>query len=220
MNNVTVLSGDLDQNDIPTPTGWSPIPPTSWVPTTAYHVVTAEDVMVSAKLNGFVITAGLADSTVEAADHKGAGINIRNAAPALANLIIQGNKADGELLGTPEGYGGGMHNLSGGPQFSNVTFRNNFARISGGGLYTTDSDGAITNLTFEGNVAGASGGGMYLTTSLGHTLSNLTFTGNSAGEYGGGLYVQSGVSVLAGQQLAHRQHCCQRRRPLPPPVHL
>ena len=198
VNNVTVLSGDLDKNDTTDANGV--VTETAKIVGTdnAYHVVTAEDVMVSAKLNGFVITAGLADSTVEAADHKGAGIYCYNAAPALANLIIQGNEADGELLLTPEGYGGGMHNFSSGPQFSNVTFRNNFARTSGGGLYTTDSGGGITSLIFEGNVAGSSGGGMYLATSLGHTLSNLTFTANSAVEYGGGLYVQSGVQSSLG----------------------
>ena len=212
VNNVTVLSGDLDQNDTTDANGVVTEPANIVGTDNAHHVVTAEDVMVSAKLNGFVITAGLADSTVEAADHKGAGINIRNAAPALANLIVQGNKADGALLGTPEGYGGGLHNFSGGPQFSNVTFRNNFARTSGGGLYTTDSGGGITNITFEGNVAGANGGGMYLTTSLGHSLSNLTFTGNSSTEYG--------RSVLAGQQHTRLQHCRQRRRTLPRPVHL
>ncbi|MFN2218657.1 MAG: beta strand repeat-containing protein [Anaerolineae bacterium] len=193
VNNVTVLSGDLDKNDVTDAKDVVANPGDIVGADNSYHVVVAEDVMLSAELNGFVITGGLADSTTEAAHHKGAGLYIRNAAPTLANLIIRGNKADGELLGSPAGDGGGLYNESGGPQFTNITLRNNYARIAGGGFYTTDSGGGFANLTLQENQAGVTGGGMCVTTTLGHTLSNLTITGNSAGEYGGGLYVESGV---------------------------
>ncbi|MFN2184105.1 MAG: beta strand repeat-containing protein [Anaerolineae bacterium] len=202
VNNVTVLSGDLDKNDITDANGVVANPGNIVGTDNSYHVVIAEDVMLSAELNGFVITGGLADSTTEPVHHKGAGMYIRNAAPTLANLIIRGNKADGELLGSPAGVGGGLYNESGGPEFTNTTLRNNYARIAGGGFYTTDSGGGLANLTLQENQAGVSGGGMYVSTSLGHTLSNLSVTGNSAGEYGGGLYVESGVqSTLSNSTL-------------------
>jgi predicted outer membrane repeat protein len=201
VNNVTVLSGDLDKNDITDANGVVTNPGNIVGTDNSYHVVVAEDVMLSAELNGFVITGGLANSTTEAAHHKGAGLYIRNAAPTLANLIIRGNKADGELLGSPAGDGGGLYNESSGPQFTNTTLRNNYARIAGGGFYTTDSGGGLANLTFQDNQAGVSGGGMYVATTLGHTLSNLTLTGNSAVEYGGGIYVESGVQSTVSNSM-------------------
>lgn len=201
VNNVTVLSGDLAQDDITDANGVVTNPSNIVGTDNSYHVVVAEDVMVSAELNGFMITSGLADSTTETAHHVGAGIYNRNAAPTLANLIIRGNKADGELLGTPAGDGGGMYNYSGGPQLTNIAFRNNYARNRGGGFYTSDSDGGIANLTLQDNEAGVSGGGMYVSTTLGHTLSNLNLDGNSAGDYGGGIHIQSGVPSTLNNSL-------------------
>ena len=193
VNNVTVLSGDLAKNDYTDANGVV-VEPADIVGTdNAYHVVTADEVMLGAKLDGFVITGGLADSTIHTEHYKGAGMYVDEAQPVLVNLIIQGNRASGELLSTPVGLGGAMHVSAGVPQFTNVTLRNNYARTSGGGLYVEDSEGGISNLTIEGNIAGASGGGMYVTTSLGHSMSNLTITGNHATEDGGGLYLYSGV---------------------------
>ena len=203
INNVTVLSGDLAKNDNTNANGVV-VQPADIVGTdNAYHVVTADDVMLGAELNGFVITGGLADSTVEATDFSGAGVLVHAAQPVLANLIIQGNKASGELLTIPAGFGGGMHVSSGVPQFSNITIRNNYARTDGGGIYVEDSGGGISNLTLENNIAGASGGGMFMTTSVGHSMSNLTLTGNQAAEEGGGLYIYSGVpSTLSNSSLS------------------
>jgi predicted outer membrane repeat protein len=193
VNNATVLSGDLDQNDSTDANGVVTNPADIVGTDNSYHVVTAEDVTPSAQLNGFVITGGLADSTTETAHQVGAGIYSRNAAPTLADLLVRGNKAASEPLGTPAGDGAGMYNYNGGPQFANITFRDNYAHRRGGGFYTADSGGDIANLTLQENEAGVSGGGMYVSTILGHTLSNLTLSGNSAGEYGGGLHIQSGV---------------------------
>ena len=202
VQNITVLSGDLAKNDSVDANGVVTDPEDIVGTDNAYHVVTVEDVMLSAKLNGFVITAGLADSTVEAADLEGAGIYINEADPDLANLIVQGNKASGEILLTPVGLGGGIYISKGTPQFTNVTVRNNYARTSGGGLYVENSDGGLANLTLEDNVAGASGGGMYVTTTAGHSLSNLNLMDNHATDEGGGLYIQSGVlSTLSNSSL-------------------
>ena len=202
VHNVTVLSGDLAKNDTVNANGVVVEPEDIVGTDNAYHVVSAEDVMSSAKLDGFVITAGLADSTIEAEDLKGAGVYVKAAEPYLANLIIQGNRASGEILMTPLGLGGGMHISEGVPQFNNVTVRNNYARTSGGGLYVENADGGLANLTIENNVTGESGGGMYVTTSDGHNLSNLTLTGNHATEEGGGLYLYSGSqSILRDSSL-------------------
>ncbi len=190
-NNVTVLSGDIDQNDTTGIEGRN-----------SYHVVTAEDVMKSAVMDGFTITAGSADSDTDEVHCQGGGIRSEDAAPTLNNLRIQGNRASCQVLESPAGYGGGIYNTGGSPYFSNVTFQENYAGLSGGGLYYTteagDLGGSVTGLTFIDNEAGTSGGGMSLVTSLGHSLSNLTFEDNSAGESGGGLYVQSDALSTMG----------------------
>ncbi|MBN2231770.1 MAG: hypothetical protein JW781_02970, partial [Deltaproteobacteria bacterium] len=183
VNNVTVLSGDLDHNDATDANGVVLDPANIEGADNCYHVVTADEVSLSAKLDGFTVTAGLADSTDP--DDKGAGIYSIDASPTLANLIVRGNLANAD--------GGGMFSNNSGPSFTNVTFRNNEAMVNGGGFGTTASGGAIGSITFYGNHAGVNGGGMHLVTAAGHSLSSLTFLENSAEESGGGLYVQSGL---------------------------
>jgi hypothetical protein len=102
VNNVTVLSGDLHQND---DTGVST--------DNSYHVVTAQLVEKAAKLDGFTITGGSADSDTDPVHYQGAGIYNKDASPTLANLIVLNNKAPGGLPEAAEGYGGGMYNENG-----------------------------------------------------------------------------------------------------------
>ncbi len=198
--NVTVLSGDLDQNDTTDPETGVVTDAANIVGTdNSYHVVTAPSgVSVAAELNGFTITAGLANG----ADSYGygAGVYINDASPTLIHVIIQGNKASVD--------GGGMFNnggpTNGGPRFTTVEFRSNLALNNGGGFSTTASDSAVSSVAFYYNEAGVSGGGMYLDTALGQSLSNLTFFDNTA-VTGGGLYVRSigNLSTLSGSFIAN-----------------
>ncbi|MGD8904706.1 MAG: choice-of-anchor Q domain-containing protein, partial [Anaerolineae bacterium] len=194
LGNVTVLSGDLNQNDTTDGNGVVTDPANivgigEEEYDNSYHVVTASDVSLSAELNGFVITAGVADGNELENHDKGAGIFNDDATPTLIHLVVRGNKADSE--------GGGMFSTKGSPSFTNVTFRNNLATVRGGGFSTSASDGGISNLAFYNNEAGTSGGGMYLDTTIGQSLSNLTFNGNTA-VTGGGLYAYAiGPSTLS-----------------------
>jgi len=169
---ATVLSGDIDQNDLTDPNGV--ITNTAHITgTNAYHVVTSVGVTETAVLDGFVVTAGQANGG--ALDNMGGGIHNLSGSPVLANLTLRGNSAGG---------GGGIYNLSGSPVLANLTFSGNSAGM-GGGIYDEQSNSELSNITFSGNFAGDSGGGMFNRQSN-PRLINVTFSGNSAW-LGGGL---------------------------------
>ncbi|NIN94221.1 MAG: hypothetical protein GTO49_04360 [Anaerolineae bacterium] len=181
--NVTVLSGDIDNNDSTDINGV--------LTTTAniggsnsYHVVTSSGVTETAVLDGFTITGGAADGT--SPDDKGGGMyNYDDGSPKLINLTFSGNRAY---------QGGGMCNDDSTPTLTNVTFSGNSAEgglyPGGGGMYNYYSSPTLTNVTITNNSASAgtqpAGGGMYNDHSS-PTLVNVIFSGNSAsGASGGG----------------------------------
>jgi hypothetical protein len=181
--NVTVLSGDIDQNDI--------VDANSVVTSTAnimggnaYHVVTGGGTNNTAVLDGFVITAGKANSPFPP-DDAGGGMYNNNSSPTLRNLIFSGNAANS---------GGGMANLnSSNPTLTNVTFSGNSADLGGGMYNENSSNPTLTNVTFSSNTA-QSGGGMYNFYSS-PTLTNVTFSGNAA-QAGGGMFNSNSNPVL------------------------
>jgi hypothetical protein len=174
--NVTVLSGDIDQNDI--------VDANSVVTSTAnimggnaYHVVTGGGTNNTAVLDGFVITAGKANSPFPP-DDAGGGMYNNNSSPTLRNLIFSGNAANS---------GGGMANLnSSNPTLTNVTFSGNAASFGGGMYNENSSNPTLTNVTFSGNAANSNGGGMFNQSSS-PTLTNVAFIGNTAFSIGGGM---------------------------------
>lgn len=147
--NVTILSGDIDNDD----EGWLP------GSENCYHVVKAVD---NATLDGFVIVGGVADDSSlggggmlingkinvtvrncsffcnNAADDKhGGGMYINNSTITLINCLFAGNTAAKFNDGTKEieyGYGGGIYIYSGTTNLINCTLSNNLAG-NGGGIY-------------------------------------------------------------------------------------
>jgi predicted outer membrane repeat protein len=169
--NVTILSGDIDNNDSQTPI-ITDLATMTGNTTNSYHVVTGA---TGATLDGFTITAGYADNTLPF----GGGM-YNNASPILTNVTFSGNSAITN--------GGGMYNSGGSPSLTNVTFSGNSAVSgSGGGMANLNSSPTLTNVTFNGNSASSYGGGMYNESST-PSLTNVTFSGNSATTYGGGMY--------------------------------
>jgi hypothetical protein len=183
-NHVTVLSGDIDNNDIVDAHGV--------VTTTAhivgnnsYHVVTCVGGF-TARLDGLTITGGKADHSSDPAHSKGGGM-YSDAKPILDNVIFGGNSAQS---------GGGMMSWAY-PTLKHVTFRGNSAAYDGGGMASAGSP-ILMNVVFSGNSAEAQGGGMAHYS--GHsTLVKVTLLGNTA-ENGGGHFA--------------RQYCRKRRRDL------
>jgi hypothetical protein len=168
--NVTILSGDLNGDDVGYANNSENV----------YHVVTG---VTGATLDGFTITAGNANvDDVFSPDGNGGGmLNNSGSNPTLANLIFTGNST--------AYYGGGMLNWnSSSPTLTDVSFIGNFAASDGGGMFNwSSSSPTMTNITFSSNLAPV-GGGMYNYQGSNPSLTNVTFTDNSATMRGGGMY--------------------------------
>jgi LPXTG-site transpeptidase (sortase) family protein len=175
--NLTILSGDVDQNDTNTDGNFIAETPADIQGNNAYHVVTGPSGTDStAVLDGFVITAGRANGS--SPNDVGGGMYNINSSPTLRNLIFSGNSAT--IYG-----GGGMYNGNSSPTLTNVIFSGNKA-TNGGGMHNGNSSPTLTNVTFSGNSA-TFGGGMYNYSNSSPTLTNVTFSGNSATFDGGGM---------------------------------
>lgn len=81
--NLTILSGDIDSNDITDPSGVV-TDPANIVGANVYHVVKNNDVDETALLDGFVITAGQADDD-------GGGMYNFNSSPTITNVTLINN---------------------------------------------------------------------------------------------------------------------------------
>ncbi|MFL7791474.1 MAG: hypothetical protein AB8I69_04985 [Anaerolineae bacterium] len=169
---VTVLSGDIDGNDITDAYGIV-THTANIVGDNVYHVVTidTEDVTV---IDGFFITGGNANDNNP--DNAGGGMFIWDGSPVLHHLTFSGNYAGWN--------GGGMHSF-GDPTLINVVFTGNTAYKQGGGMSNSD-DAMLINVVFSGNAA-EKGGGMH-NFSGDMELINVTFSGNAASGSGGGLF--------------------------------
>jgi hypothetical protein len=201
--NVTVLSGDIDQNDTVDVNGV--VTSTANIAgVNAYNVVTSDGTDNTAVLDGFVITAGNAKS-LSFPDDAGGGMYNNNSSPTLRNLIFSGNAANSgggmanlnssnptltnvTFSGNTAGFGGGMYNEnSSNPTLTNVTFSGNAANSNGGGMFNLSSSPTLTNVAFIGNTAISKGGGMDNIANSSPTLTNVIFSGNAALFGGGGM---------------------------------
>ena len=174
--NVTILSGDIDNNDSQTPI-ITDLTTVTGNTTNSYHVVTGA---TGATLDGFTITAGNANDASDPYDRGGGMSNIFSS-PTLKNVTFSGNSAQ-------DGGGGGMSNLSSSPTLTNITFSGNATSMFSGGMdNSVSSSPMLTNVTFSGNSA-QYGGGMSNFSSSSPTLTNVTFSGNTASSIGGGMF--------------------------------
>ncbi|CAG0936381.1 hypothetical protein TFLX_05254 [Thermoflexales bacterium] len=206
---LTVLSGDIDQNDRTDPRGI--VTATASISgSNAYHVVTANTVQ-TATVDGFAITAGKANGA-DFNDTLGGGMYNEGGNLMLTNVTFSGNLADrrgGGMLNASSsnsklvnvtfdsnsaGTGGGMANEFSTSLLINVTFISNRATFEGGGMYDYYFDNpTLINVIFHNNTA-AYGGGIANTYCI-PTLINVTFHGNSA-DSGGGIYNYNSSPML------------------------
>ncbi len=181
--NLTILSGDIDQNDINTDGNyiaetWNDIQGNN-----AYHVVTASSNDSTAVLDGFVVTAGQANGG--GVHNYGGGIYATWSDPTLTHITFSGNFA--------AQLGGGMYGNYSAPALTHVTFSGNRAAF-GGGMYNNYRSPSSADVAFTGNSATQRGGGMY-NVAGNPLLTDVTFSSNSA-PYGGGLYNDYGNPTL------------------------
>lgn len=169
----------------------------------SYHVVVGSGTGVSALLDGFTITTGLADGHGFPHDFGGGILNI-SGRPTVINCTFSGNSAgqgggiyngnnsspmlDNCTFSGNQGYhGAAMYNSDSDPILTGCTFWRNTA-TSGGAMYNNDSSLEVTNCTFTNNVSQENGGAMYNCNYSKITMINCMFNGNSAGQYGGSVH--------------------------------
>ncbi len=180
--NVTVLSGDIDGNDVTD--GQEVVTTTANITgSNAYHVIFNRDVNRTAVLDGFTITAG--DVNVggfcPGNNNCGGGMyNIRSS-PEINQISFRGNRAGA--------HGGGMVNWDNShPKMSQISFSGNSATNHGGGMINSHSSHPeMSQVSFSGNFA-AVGGGMFNQENSNPEMSQVSFSGNNAANFGGGMY--------------------------------
>ena len=173
----TILSGDLNQNDVGSPTHSSRSD-------NSYHVVHYTDPdAVNVEVNGVTITGGNADGTGPA-QSQGGGVQIR-----CPGSCSNGDPCD------DDGDCSGTCNLSspakcipGGPTFRNCTILANYAS-NHGAINDHGLTSEFDSCTFKDNIAGVKGAGL-LVQSGSPTVTDCIFIGNDAaitsdGEGGG-----------------------------------
>jgi hypothetical protein len=184
--NVTILSGDLQNNDVITGSGSSLT--ISGNTENSYHVVYNDNIDITAVLDGFTITGGNANGDIVNSDIGGGMLNY-GASPTLANCRFIRNRANYD--------GGGMTNYDdSSPALNNCSFIENKA-FFGGGMQNTGSSPSLTNCSFSKNIAIVDGGGMENYDLSSPDLTNCSFSENNA-VYGGGIsnYISSTPTLI------------------------
>jgi hypothetical protein len=222
--NETILSGDIDENDNPfapdTDSDSDSVTPSQTdhiQGDNSFNVVTGSDTDDTAILDGFTITAGLANDDENTSNDNGGGMFNENGNPKLFNLEFSGNRAiddgggmynrgsDPALLNvkftanSTDSGGGGMFNTGSTPTLKNVIIADNHAEVRGGGVRNLGSDIIIIGGLFEGNTSTVEGGGLFNNLSS-PFLINVTISNNSAGLKGGGMTNQSTSSLGAVEE--------------------
>jgi|GEM_PF-4023383 len=178
----TVLSGDIDRNDVSSDKGSS----ITIKGSNSTHVIYGDEKVDSNTiLDGFFISGGYARENKDLNGLSGGGMLLRGASPILRNLIFDMNVA--------LDAGGALYIERGNPMIANVKFiRNTAAR--GGGYFNLLGGGDMSQIVFARNVA-TRGGAIYLEKS--HvTLVNSYLEANTAYVGGGVMVVDSNITLV------------------------
>lgn len=199
---VTILSGDIDNNDDNNNADGNFIDETSAdiAGSNSRHIVqmdgtTGTPITASTVLDGFTLTGGDNNN-----DSVGGGALLCNGvstgnvcSPTLARLSLFGNRAAYGGAMAFNGYNGGASN----PTLTHVFFSGNKALNFGGAIHCNGqlagaSSPTLTDVTFSGNSSLTYGGAMVnngATSGVSNpTFVNVTFSGNSATSLGGAIF--------------------------------
>jgi len=191
--NLTVLSGDIDNNDVIDAHGVV-LDATGIVGSNSIHVIyldgrSAGPIDASTVIDGFAITAGRADGDNLAS--YGGGLycdGFLDCSPRLANLWFSGNTAGSGAAVILDGHGDAIHDI--GPNstsLESITFSGNRTTGQGGAVTVLAAYGnanpSFKNVTFRGNLSEGTGGAIAIDGFSGQataTLTNATFNDNRA----------------------------------------
>lgn len=181
---VTVLSGDLNQDDGPSFANRGD---------NAFHVLVATGLAQVATLDGFLVRGGTAPFGSHEVDGNGGGLKAQNSAVLVRGCRFEDNQSNG--------FGGGMHAQGGDVVVQACSFVGNQAGEAGAaasaGTYNSQVPTAftITDSVFEQNHAG-SGGAVNTVFSVAATISGCAFVANSAANGGGAIRIgDDGVAI-------------------------
>ncbi|WP_138475727.1 T9SS type A sorting domain-containing protein [Dyadobacter bucti] len=172
-SNITVLSGDIDNNDTNVDGNSIAENTGQIVGNNAYHVIYTNNVTTSTRLDGFVVTAGKAMSGAAITDANqdgGAWYNLLNGAtnassPTIVNTTFQGNYAaseGGAFFCNAAAAGGAVTSL-----IQNCKFISNKSNVAGGAINIGSFSAGnyqptIKKSEFSQNEAYRRGGAIYL----------------------------------------------------------
>lgn len=206
--NPTVLSGDIDHNDV-TDSHGVVVEGTDRRGNNSRRIVLMDGTTAAGPILATTVLDGFAITGAAGWDQLGAGLYCNGSgagntcSPTLSNLLFSANLAD---------EGGGLYNNGGqsgraSPTLSNVTFRNNSANYGGGGLYNQgwqggESSPTLTNVTFVGNgftamVNSGNNGG-----NSSPWLNHVTFSNNRS-RFGGSSILNTAVNGTSEPVLTH-----------------
>ncbi len=212
-SNITVLSGDITQND--TVNSDNIVETTNRINTpNSRHVVVGSNVNSGTILDGITITAGSASGNDDVGDGVGGGMfcGQNSSGPSLKQITIIGSFAQysaGAAYGCAQSIsdssfinntidfdqGGAIFTVGG--LIENSLFKGNRTNIeSGGAIYNIGGTMVIDKSQFLSNQTERSGGAISSRGNL--TLSNSLFMGNKSGQTGGAIHLakNSIVAVL------------------------
>ncbi len=205
--NVTVLSGDIEQDDINLDGNNILEDRLDSVGSNSYQVVYGSLVDTSSVFSGFTITAGQSDGSDSLG--YGAGMYCGNDAtgPSIIESTFIGNYSQLGGAGTfgcsqnvrdskfINNYSNDLAMIyASGGYYENVLFQGNTALGETGALLNETGPMTIVNSKFISNQSVTGNGGALFTFSE-ITLENVLFSGNKSGRQGGALYLEEGITA-------------------------
>ena len=207
--NKTVLTGDINDNDINKDTFGVTTDVANIKGNNSYHVVTTSGFCDAATvIDGFVITAGDAGGAGVGQNNGGGMYNFNIQSPTVKNCTFRANRSEGD--------GSAMYNYNkSSPTVTNCVFQNNSSTNGsgtmynnlkcsptvtgcaiytnsaqyGGGMYSTDQcSPELTDCVLWGNTVDGNGGGMFSGDNCSPKVTDCAFQNNHAGGVGGGIY--------------------------------
>lgn len=184
--NLTILSGDLDNNDSNDDGNFINENLNDTHGNNAYNILFIDGSPTITRLDGFIITGGNANQGNHNPDYqyrinKGGGMIVANVGGnfSIANCLFIGNFA--------EHYGGAITLINSTITIDNCFFIKNKSISLGGGMHAISTQLTLNNSIFIDNNS-ASGGGFYADKNTSGNVNHCTFYNNSGleGEGGGG----------------------------------
>lgn len=184
-NNLSILSGDLDQSGTPTAND-------------AYHVVDAIGEDTTAIVDGCIISGG--NAVGAGIDNRGGGAQLISGGASFINCIFEDNNTSnfgGAIYGnsqmtlinclfrrnTSSQRGGALYQAGGPVKVYNCVFVENTAVIEGGAMFMFPSGANTAQCSFFNNTA--PNGAAIRSFNSGHSVQNCILWGNTGSEFSG-----------------------------------